>query len=296
MGGVSIRAAFKFGFNAFFKKFLFLLGAAIVAFFVWLAGMALGVLVAMPFFIPVSKFITKIKNVFVEFMSIKGPAVTAQAGEKLKMLFEKLGAVFADIYATYPTVLFLAVLGALVFFFTLMYISIMISMGWMKISLDIHDKGSSEILSLFTRPIIVFRSIAISILSLFILGLPFVIAAFMLKVSTALGVILMAIAFFLDFYFGLKMAFSFYFLVDKKVGALQAIKSSFAVKNGPINVLLLVLLMMVVGGVAGFGLALVLSLLRLVVLVPIFNMLLQFMLSAISFLAFTYLYRGLTSK
>jgi len=306
MEHVSVISAFKFAFRTFFKNILFFIGASVITVLAWMAGFIASLLAAVPFMIPLWRAFGKIKSalsgLFAELSATKAAVVQAgtpaavinvQTLEKFKGVLSKIWASVSNLISQFPHVLFFIVLGVLVFLFVILLVQMMLSLGWCRISLNFKDKGSSEISTLFVRLGLAFKGMVVVALSIFILMMPWFVTYIFFKIHVILGILSVAISIFLTIYFGLKLAYSFYFLADKEVGAFSAIKGSFSLIGGPSRMFFFILLMIPVGIAGGLIVGLIMSVLRLALLGQLFQIFIQFALSTISILGVGYIYREL---
>jgi len=309
MEHVSVISAFKFGFKTFFKNILFFIGASIVTIFAWIAGAILSLLLALPFFIPLWAGFSKIKEVITEIFGQLGAlktemaqegasaaTVAAENADKFRGVFAKISTAILNLFKNFPHIVIFGILGVIIFFFLLWLIQMVISLGWCKIALDFKDKGTSTISMIFAPFGRALKAAWIVILALFVITLPWMASAYFATLSETLGVLVGLCAFGFTIYFLLKIAYSFWFIVDKQIGATAAIKHSFNLVGGPSRIFLFTLLLLPVGLGAGLVVGLLLSTLRLAILMPLVSAFLQFALATISLLGVAYLYRELERR
>ncbi|MFC1842853.1 hypothetical protein ACFLYU_04305 [Candidatus Dependentiae bacterium] len=294
MRGVSVRESVKFGFRSFFKHILFFLGTSIVSVLAWFAGLLCSALVALPFFIPVMRIVGKLKEVFAELKAVA--PVVAKSGmpvkPEIKLALERV----LDLASKNPYALGFAAFGVVVFILCMWAVSMMLTMGWIRISLDIKDTGSGSVRTLFVRPGVVIRALIITILSFLIIVTPWVLSAALFRLNVVLGAIAITCSLFATIYLGLKLAFSLWFLSDRNLGTFESIKASFGLRNGPLNVFLMMLLFAAVTILIGMITNTLFWLVPSQLVISVLGLFVQFIISIASIMAFAYLYRGLLMR
>jgi len=294
MNHISVVDAIKFGFDKAAKKFFFFIGTFVVAGFVWIGCLLLSGLAAAPFFIPAKKIIKQIIVLF------KMPSVGMEFKRALMVVMMQL----SELAEKSPYILVLAIVGILVFIALVWFFSIMISLGMVKIFMDVHDKGHSSLSNLFVRPIYVFRGFVVSILYFFILSAPMMLVGLAYYVGIGLWlIVLLAIpAVVFEVYILLKLFYSNYFVIDKGLGAVASIKSSWRLR-GAASKLLLFWMLLVVFVLAATVPAYLLGFLNTnmphaiwTILLVVYNLATRYFLSIVIFMGYIYLYRRLSSR
>ena len=185
---------------------------------------------------------------------VKGIAPLASAGTKLagagkavsgviEQLKDAKAVVFEMLRS--PWMLILFVLGIFIFTVLVRFLYDYLMLGWTKISVDFSRRDTSEVSSLFARPLLFLRYFIATVFFGFAVFLP---ASLMFIISPLpkgffLGLLLYTIV---AIYLTLKFWFYPYFLVDKKACVLESFGSSFRLKGGALNLILLYLIIIAI--------------------------------------------------
>jgi len=291
MNNVSVVEAIKFGYDKSKKHFLFFVSTFIVSGLVWFGCFLLSGLVVAPFFIPAANVVKKIVAIF----------QASGIGEQAQMAFMGALVQVADLISKSPWSFTLAVIGILVFIALIWAFTMMVSFGVIKIFLDIYDKGSSTLANLFVRPIYIFRLFIFSILIFFVVVAPFVLPALAYKFSSVLALIFLLPAIIVSTYFVLKFFYSSYFIIDKGLGPIEAMKRSWGLRGAPVKLLLFWMLLVVLAIFLGIPAQLLVLLNSQAphmvwgILLIIFNLVIRYFLGVITLMGYVYLYRRLSS-
>ncbi|KKP29519.1 MAG: hypothetical protein UR12_C0006G0006 [candidate division TM6 bacterium GW2011_GWF2_30_66] len=292
--------ALKFGFASFVKNIKFLLLSFAASGLMFIGGFIANILTVQLFFIPIFMVHEKLKETFMRisminsFSSVMQGAAVDKAAQSA-IIWQKF---LTEGFVSFPFSAAFAILGIFTFFTILFALITMVSIGWMKISLNIADCRENRLSALFINPKILFKAFCIGLISLmsFIMSLVLILVLF--KINIIIGSVYAVIMLPVVIYLSFKFAYSVYFLIDKNTGIYESFKSSFRLKNGFSNILVLVLMALPV--------SIVISLLRTVVysssLVSIrlilgsLGMILQFSLSCTMLVAISKIYRELTMR
>jgi len=231
MNNISVVEALKFGFDKSIKKFFFFITTFIVSALLWSGCFLLSVLVAVPFFIPALKTIKQFLPLLKALPTGGGAAQGAAMGILIQM---------SQLMQQSRLAFILLVIGVFITVILVWAFTLMISLGLLRIFLDIHDKGHSTISKLFVRPIYIFRAFVVSLLHLVVVGTPLVLISVLVYMFNLkwVAVLLAILVVVWVIYATLKLFYSNYFVIDKGQGVIEAVKSSWRLRGAPVKLLL----------------------------------------------------------
>ena len=241
MNKVSIGQSLTFSFSTFFGNIIFFIKGFFVTAFIALVGVAISILLSLPFIIPVFSKMRSIQDLFFS------------KGLSLEVIREALsiisGGILIIVFATF-------VLGIL-----LKMVYDYIILGWYRVSVDFCKKGTSSVSRLFSRISTLFKYFFANLVIFIIIFLVFLLSFFACLIiyyliSKITGVpVLIGIQSFYSLlksflvlpalvpvvYLAVRFVFYIYFIADKNSGIFESISKSFRASTGHVIRLLIVL-------------------------------------------------------
>ena len=284
MNSFSVVDAIKFGFDKSIKKIFFFLMTHIVFYILMFGGFFLGMLVSILFLLPA-------RNMILQFIAL---FQSLGAGVEVKVVGAKVATLIADA----PSVFIWIVLGFFVYFMVLSFFGVMLTLGNLKIYLDVHDKGHSSLGNFFVRPLYVFRAFLAEFLIVLMVAAGPLFALSLAEINFWLFVGVLIPMIFMSIYFGFKFFFSIFFIIDKGLSAIEAMRASWRLEGAPIKLILFILAFCVV--VILFSLpvglfALLPSSSIVDVFRVLFNIFVNYIFITASLMGYVYMYRRLSA-
>jgi len=296
MGQVTIfDKAIPFGFKAFFENFLVVISSAVITLLGWLIGLIVSALIAAPCFIPASDIFKKLASIFDGLKSVGYDKETTM--QALHLFLSKMGTFLYNFIRQAPFYFILSVLGVIIFAILFWFVISMFMAGWMNLTLEAVDTGSSKFASLFINPKKVIRIGFAIVLYGVIVGFPWLLyfIFYLVFQSKIFDIIVLPPVFIISFYLQLRLIFAQWFVLDKNIGIFKGIKRSYHLKGGLLNYLLFYILM----GIISFGLFLFIAGIGKITGVFVFGFLFliaRFIMAIAPIFGMAFLYRGLESQ
>jgi hypothetical protein len=279
--------AFKFGYYAFFKNAWFILLSFFTSIGVFFGGLVFGGAIALiPLWIIFDKLVSSINTVlsFVKMVPL---------GTQQKILATIYGT-YSYMYKYHPYNVLMTVFGFMLFLIFSYVLFMNLIVGFEKVILAIVDKSENKISRLFSRFGMVLKASCIGLISLIVLFLPWVITGFIVDKNVIVGAIIAGFSVVLTCYLPIKLSYSLWFLIDKSTGIFESIKLSFKLKNGYLNLLLLMLISLPIFIFVKFLLLVMGSVESLRIFAVLLGMILQFIYSSATIISVGYLYRNIS--
>ena len=262
MRRVFVFEAIRFGFTSLKEKFLFFLGAYVVTALAAIAGVFVMSIAVTPIFLGFAATIISVKA---EFLALLGKVGT-QAGiwsqpigpdgifqaqmspdvtfAQIKMFVVDFAKAMLLFLWGHPEIWILLFVGIMLASLLSLGLYYYFYAGWARISLDIYDKGSSSISSLFSRFSVFIKLMVAAFFYSFIALMPWKLAVLFSLLYPAIGLIILwvVLAAVSSIFFLLKFVYFPFFIVDKNAGIFESLGSAFRLKGAAWRVLLLALL------------------------------------------------------
>jgi len=267
MKQASVIEVLKYALNTFFnfKNFLFFIKMFVASFFIWVGGAIASALIAAPFLLLGLKIREKL---FQEFSGIYNQLASLEKIKKATVVLAKVKEILGeawikicDLFSQSPYVVILIALGLLIFLIGITLVFSMLCFGWRKISLDFYDKNTSSIRFLLVKPKYIFKAFLFVIVTFGLAIFASILFTSVIDSSVERIEILYFVLALFVIYLLLKFAYSLCFIVDKKMGLLQAMKRSFLVPRGARKLFLFNIILAPVGNLIAIGYLLALLLL-----------------------------------
>jgi len=249
-----VTQAISVGFKATWKKLWFFVLATLLSLAIGFGGFILAILAAIPFLIPLIAMVGKIKAAFIQLVNTTGAQVKllAQGAEKTKSVFAALSGglkLVADFFksafgivALHPSFIILIILAIIAAVFVFAIVHNIIYLGWVRISLDMKEKGESSLGAAFSPDFsLAFRAVFAGLLSKLIAASPFLFSIFIAFIARSFIAlyIFFLLSIPLSIYFSLKFFFCKFFILDQDAGVIESIKKSFNFYGAPSRLILL---------------------------------------------------------
>lgn len=297
MNNIFAIESFKFSFKAFFNNIKFLLLVPFGSGLIFVGGLISSLLTASLFFIPFFVVLERIKEAVFKLATINAISMIGQTGvDQQAQSFDAWYKIFISVFYSFPYAVIFAILGVFVFVVLFVATGVIVSLGLIKISLNISDNRENKLSDLLPGFSTVIKAVCISLLLLSTLILSWLLAFLIFKVSVVFGAIAFVFSALITIFVPLKATYSSWFLIDKNTRIIESIKLSFGLNYGTRNLLILVLLFIPISLISAllsnimnacpcFSVNLILGLLN-----AIFN----YTFSILVMIAFGNLYRKLT--
>jgi len=263
MKNASVIEAFKFGIYCLIKKPLFFLGALLTTTVIMIVGLILKAIAMIPLVYPLMGMLAKLRMGFEALLGKyllmfagggETAALPAGGFEKAKSLFVTFLRDVLGLLWAHPGVLILLGLSIFLFFVLFTAVFYYIYAGWIRISLDFYDKGSSKISALFSRFSVILKFLCAGLIYSIVILLPWKISflLFFLYPSVLLAVPLIILSIVLSFFFGLKFFYYPYFIVDQNAGIFESLGKAYRLKGAALRIIFSFIIVILVSFVFGW--------------------------------------------
>lgn len=237
--------AMFFGFKSFLKNPLFFIYTLIISKIILVCGLFLAGLFSFPYFINLIELGKKVFSQSKEFLE-------QVAWKRAIVVIKQFVAAFTDIKTTFAEVieskylLLLFLIGVIIFIACIKLFYDYVIFGWTKVSLGYYDKKHKSIELFFNSPMEWLKYILATFLFSIIFLIPtlvyfwgYLLFTYFAQIADKTAYIIYGFSLLLSLYFAFRLWFYPYFIINNQMNSVDALKSSYNLRYGFANILIL---------------------------------------------------------
>jgi hypothetical protein len=247
--------AIGFGFKAFFKNPLFFIATFIIGKIILVCGLFLALLVSFPYFINLIELGTKIFGQGKEFLQNASFRSAIVVVKKFISAFTDIKTIFAEVVDSKYLFLFFLI-GLILFIACLKVIYDFVILGWVKLSLAYYGHKKLSIEYFFTSPVIWLKYIIATFLFFIVTVIPsliylwlYLLITYFRPIPDNISYFAYAVSLIFSWYFMLRFWFYPYYIVEGNSSAVEALRKSYNLGLGFVNIIISLLVFIVILGV-----------------------------------------------